>query len=63
MEPAVLRYDDRGAGKTIVLVPGGLTGLAFVDTASGASCRQLPSDADPAHPQRARVGRQSGRPG
>jgi pimeloyl-ACP methyl ester carboxylesterase len=26
MEPAVLRYDDRGAGETIVLVPGGLTG-------------------------------------
>lgn len=26
MEPRVLRYDDRGAGETIVLVPGGLTG-------------------------------------
>lgn len=26
MEPRVLRYDDRGAGETLVLVPGGLTG-------------------------------------
>jgi hypothetical protein len=26
MEPRVLRYDDRGSGETIVLVPGGLSG-------------------------------------
>nr|MDQ6910287.1 alpha/beta hydrolase [Actinomycetota bacterium] len=26
MEPRVLRYDDRGDGETVVLVPGGLTG-------------------------------------
>lgn len=26
MEPRVLRYDDRGAGEAVILVPGGLTG-------------------------------------
>lgn len=50
MEPRVLRYDDRGGGEAIVLVPGGLTGwLSWMPHQERLGL--LPDDPGAAHPQ------------
>ncbi len=63
MEPRVLRYDDRGKGEPIVLVPGGLTGwLSWIPHQERLAARYRVIRVQPIHNELGSAG-QPGEPG
>ena len=63
MEPRVLRYDDRGEGEPIVLVPGGLTGwLSWIPHQQRLVARYRVIRVQPIHNELGSAG-QPGQPG
>lgn len=63
MEPRVLRYDDRGNGEAVVLVPGGLTGwLSWIPHQERLAGRYRVVRVQPIHNELGSGG-QPGRPG